>query len=414
MSFSIVDKRRWFYLLSGLFIITGLVLLFLYPPKLSIDFQGGSLLELKVANAEQLDTETVLTTLQDMGYPDAIVQISGEGHLIIRSKSKDFEQRKAAQDEQRENLVARATEEAAAGAETPTATTTAPASENTQMPEETATATVTATPTVSTGDTPNSENEDKETEATGASDENSDENSEQDTQAALTSVDNPAALTDDEQQAIIAKITELYGDTTKVQLQSIGPTIGAELTQKTIWAVIIAMLFITLYIAYSFRSVPAPATPWRFGISTMIALAHDVIFVLGATALLGHLIGLEIDALYVVALLNVISFSVHDSIVSLDRTRENLTKMAGRPFATIVNSSILQTLIRSLNINLAVLFTLFALLLFGPESIKNFLIILIIGIIVGTYSSVFNASPLLVTWDEWEKKKKEQEENNNR
>lgn len=186
-----------------------------------------------------------------------------------------------------------------------------------------------------------------------------------------------------------------FGKVTQLQFQSIGPVIGAELTRKAIYAVIGASVLILLYIWYAFRNVP---TPFRFGICALAALLHDVLVVMGIFAILGKLFLVEIDALFVTAMLTVIGFSVHDTIVVFDRIRENLTRRSGEPFETVVNNSIVQTLARSLNTSITVLLTLLALYLFGGVSIRLFVLALLIGIFSGTYSSIFNASCLLVVW----------------
>jgi len=184
------------------------------------------------------------------------------------------------------------------------------------------------------------------------------------------------------------------------QFETIGPTIGAETTTNAVWAVIIASLFIVIYITWSFRKIPKPASSLRFGISAIVALIHDVLVVIGIFAILGHFFGVEIDSLFVTALLTVIGFSVHDTIVVFDRIRENLKRVSGLSFAQVVNESILQTLDRSLNTSLTVVLVLLALLLFGGDSIRWFVVALLIGVVSGTYSSIFNASPLLVLWQE--------------
>ena len=167
-----------------------------------------------------------------------------------------------------------------------------------------------------------------------------------------------------------------------------------------------ASLLIVVYITYVFRKVPKPASSFRFGVSVVLALLHDVLVVVGLFSLLGHFFKVEVDSLFVTAVLTIIGFSVHDTIVVFDRIRENLEKMAGRPFEQIVNDSILQTLNRSLNTSLTVILVLFALLLFGGETIRWFVVALLVGVISGTYSSIFNAAPILVVWHQWSLKRK--------
>ena len=202
------------------------------------------------------------------------------------------------------------------------------------------------------------------------------------------------------QQALVQKLRKVE----ESRFETVGPTIGKETTQKAIQAVIIASIAIIIYITLSFRKIPKPYSSWKFGVCAVIALIHDILVVLGIFSILGHFWGVEIDSLFITAILTIMGFSVHDTIVVFDRIRENLIKESGKPFAVIVNESILQTLGRSLSTSLTVLFTLTALLLFGGQSIHWFIIALLIGIISGTYSSIFNAAPLLVVWEETKKR----------
>ncbi|HET9947249.1 MAG TPA: protein translocase subunit SecF [Patescibacteria group bacterium] len=181
---------------------------------------------------------------------------------------------------------------------------------------------------------------------------------------------------------------------------TVGPTIGSETTTNAIIGILLASLLIVLYIAWSFREIPKPASSWRFGVCAIIALLHDALVLLGIFSLLGHFFGVEVDSLFVTAILTVIGFSVHDTIVVFDRIRENLKKMGATSFAHVVNESLLQTMTRSLNTSLTVILVLFALLLFGGESTRWFIAALLIGIVSGTYSSIFNAAALLVAWQE--------------
>lgn len=189
------------------------------------------------------------------------------------------------------------------------------------------------------------------------------------------------------------------------EFSTIGPTIGKETTVNAVKATLIASILIIIYISYVFRKVPKPASSIRFGVSAVIALIHDVLVVIGVFSILGYLFNVEIDALFVTALLTIIGFSVHDTIVVFDRIRENLEKGSSENFSKVVNDSILQTIGRSLNTSITVLLVLFALLLFGGESIRWFVVALMVGIASGTYSSIFNASPILVIWHEWSLKR---------
>ena len=169
----------------------------------------------------------------------------------------------------------------------------------------------------------------------------------------------------------------------------------ADLINQAIILILVGSLGILRWITYRFRDV-------KFGVTALVALLHDVIVVVGIFAILGTFFGVEIDALFVTAMLTVIGFSVHDTIVVFDRIRENRARHAGEPFAEIVNHSILQTFARSITTSFTVVLTLLRCYLFGGAAIRNFVLALLIGIISGTYSSIFNASPLLVVWQEWE------------
>ncbi|MEK7160339.1 MAG: protein translocase subunit SecF [Patescibacteria group bacterium] len=207
-------------------------------------------------------------------------------------------------------------------------------------------------------------------------------------------------LSEKQDLLITDKLKEKIGKFKQEQYETVGPIIGSEITLNAIKAIIISSILIVLYITWSFRKVPKPTGSLRFGISAIVALIHDVLVLLGVFSLLGHFYGIEIDSLFVTAILTVIGFSVHDTIVVFDRIRENLKRFGGEDFAKVVNDSILQTLDRSLNTSLTVVLVLVALLLFGGESIRWFVVALLIGIISGTYSSIFNAAPLLVLWQE--------------
>ena len=191
-------------------------------------------------------------------------------------------------------------------------------------------------------------------------------------------------------------------------ITTIGPTIGIELQQDAIYSIITVMIGIILYIGWAFRSVPKPANSWIFGSAAVLAMIHDVIIVFGAFAILGHFFGAPIDSLFVTAILTVIGFSVHDTIVVFDRIRENLVKKKFTKFSDIVNNSLMQTLNRSLNTSFTVLLALSAMFLLGGITIRWFAVALLIGIFSGTYSSIFVASQILTIYDQYKEKKYEQ------
>lgn len=203
-------------------------------------------------------------------------------------------------------------------------------------------------------------------------------------------------LSEKERQELVKSAS--VGQKTQIaRFNSYGPSIGAELRQKSYWAIVAVIIGIVLYIAYAFRKVSKPVSSWVYGLVTVVALLHDVLIPAGIYVWMSaHSVAIQIDILFVTALLTVLGFSVHDTIVVFDRTRENLRLHPDQKFETTVGQSINQTIVRSINTSLTVLFITAALFLFGGETTKYFAFTLGIGIIFGTYSSIFIASPLIV------------------
>ncbi|MBC8333591.1 MAG: protein translocase subunit SecF [Anaerolineae bacterium] len=207
-------------------------------------------------------------------------------------------------------------------------------------------------------------------------------------------------LDNEARDQILGGLRAEFGEITVLRFDSVGPTVGKEVATRASGAVALAALGIMLYITYAFRGVSHAI---RYGVSAIIAMLHDVALVIGLAAIFGKFLGWEVDSLFLTALLTVIGFSVHDSIVVFDRIRENSSKYRRMPYETLVNQSIVQTLARSINTQLTVMLTLLALSIFGGETIRHFVITLLIGVFSGTYSSIFNAAPILVVWEnkEW-------------
>lgn len=207
-------------------------------------------------------------------------------------------------------------------------------------------------------------------------------------------------LSEEEHNAVIAKLKEKFTDVEELRFTTVGPTIGSTLKQKALIALVLTSLMIVLYISFAFRKIPRELNPWKFGLAAIVALIHDVAIVIGVFVLLGKFMNVEVDALFITALLTVMGFSVHDTIVVFDRLRENLRfRKEGETLEETTDNALNQTLARSINTSLSVLITTVALLIFGADSIRMFILALTIGIFVGTYSSIFVASFLLVTWN---------------
>ncbi len=207
-----------------------------------------------------------------------------------------------------------------------------------------------------------------------------------------------STITEPEHEAILGVLTAGTASTTETRYSSIGPSLGAELARKGMIALGLAIGVIIIYIAVAFRAVSRPVSSWKYGVIAIVALLHDVIIPTGVFAILGHFYGVEIDSLFLTALLTIFGLSVSDTIVVFDRIRENLKKHRTEPFTETVGKSLEETFVRSFNTSLTVILALVALLLFGGQTTRYFALALTIGMLVGTYSSIFIASPLLVVW----------------
>lgn len=187
------------------------------------------------------------------------------------------------------------------------------------------------------------------------------------------------------------------------RFSQVGPTLGKELSRKGLIAVTLVILLIIIFVAFVFRQVSQHhMSSWKYGVSAIVALIHDLIISIGVMSLLGYLYGAEADALFLTALLTILGLSINDTIVVFDRIRENLQRRVSNNYAEVVGNSIRETYVRSINTTLTIAITLFCLLIFGPESTRYFSIILLVGMVIGTYSSIFVASNLLVEWEAWQ------------
>lgn len=213
-------------------------------------------------------------------------------------------------------------------------------------------------------------------------------------------------ISEEERKNITDTILKTYEGAEVKNFTSIGPSVGKELTRKAIISIILVCLAIVLFIAYAFRKVSKPVSSWKYGLIAITTLVHDILIPAGLFAVLGKVTGAEVDSLFVVALLTVLGLSVSDTIVVFDRIRENLReRKKDQSFEDVVGQSISQTFTRSINTSLTVILALVALFFFGPETTKNFALVLITGMFFGTYSSIFVASPLLTLVEKWQSKK---------
>jgi preprotein translocase subunit SecF len=350
--FDIVGKRRWYFLFSALITLPGLIFIALGGLKPSVDYTGGTVWQVRYAD-DPAPAE-VQAALVELGHAEAFVRRLDDGYLEIRTEPVGL----LPPQTPLPSFSAGPSASGAAATPSPTATPSASGSPA-ASPSPTATPAPTASPT-------------------------------------------PAPIPENTEFAelereLVSRFGEAEGGRPR-SVTTVGPLIGSELVRSSVLLIVVGELFILAYLWLRFG--------FRFGTAAIVALLHDVIVVIGIFAMLGYFFAVEFDALFVTALLTIIGFSVHDTIVVFDRIRENRIRHAGEPFGAIVNHSILQTLGRSINTSLTVVVTLTALLLLGPISIRTFTLALLIGVVSGTYSSIFNASQLLVAWYEWDAKRK--------
>jgi preprotein translocase subunit SecF len=204
-------------------------------------------------------------------------------------------------------------------------------------------------------------------------------------------------ITPEEKALLVDDLNAQFGSFEEMSYRNIGPAIGSEVSRAAIFAVALASLLILFYLAYSFRSVPHPL---RYGTCAVTALVHDVLVTISFIAIMNIFFGWEVDALFLTAILTVIGYSVSDSIVVFDRIRENLKRHRSETFSTVTNRSIIETASRSLGTQIATLLTLVSILMLGGPTLQKFVAVMVVGILSGTYSSIFNAAALLVAWEE--------------
>ena len=296
--FDLIQKRRWYFLISAILIVPGIAAMIYSlvtlgsPLRLGIDFTGGSLLELRFQEA--VLPQEVRAIVMNAGFTDAKVQIVGDDNrVVIRTKPMEVGTKEALKD----------------------------------------------------------------------------------------------------------ALEQEFGQATELRYESVGPTIGQETTRAAVMAILAASVAILFFIAIAFRKIP---NSFRYGVCAITKMFHDVLLLLGVASIMGTLAGWEVDSMFLTALVTVVGFSVQDVIVVFDRIRENIRRRRGESFETIVNRSLLETLHRSLATQLNAIFIMIAIIFFGGETIRQFMLVMLIGMVTGTYSSLFFAVPLLVAWEKGE------------
>jgi preprotein translocase SecF subunit len=378
--FDVIGKRRYFYLLSLVLTIPGLVFILLTPVsdaglQFTIDYTGGTRWEIRFEDPN-VTPDQVEAVFAKQGLEATAVKAGPQFIEIKTEQLTDLQQPEPSASPAASPAASGAAASASPGASASAGASAAPSGS----------AAPSATPTASASPAPSG------SPAPSAS-----------PGASPGPSASPAAPTGNTKiptegklgEVAVALQQELGPIAEQRSLTTIGAVVSSDLISQALILILVGSLGILLWITYRFRDV-------KFGVTALISLLHDVIIVVGAFAILGTFFHVEIDALFVTAMLTVIGFSVHDTIVVFDRVRENKARHAGEPFADIVNHSILQTFGRSIMTSLTVVITLLALFLFGGSAINDFILALLIGIISGTYSSIFVASPLLVDWHLWD------------
>ncbi len=390
--FDVVGKRKWFFAFSLLITIPGLLFILLTPLsggkaglKFSIDYTGGTVWTIKFADAN-VDPEAVKAELARLGQPDATVVRTGKGFFDIRLSKLDLHGVEPTATPV--PTLAPSTSPSAGASGSPAASASRAASAS-------AAPSPSASPSVAPSASPSASPSPSASAAPSGSPAASGSPGPSPSPSGI-----PGAITDvpteGEIGAIATALQAKFGPIAEqAQLSSIGAVVSSELVGQAIVLILVGSIGILLWIGLRFRD-------FRFGVAALVALLHDIIVVVGVFAILGTLFNIEIDGLFVTAMLTVIGFSVHDTIVVFDRIRENRARHAGEPFSEIVNHSLLQTFGRSITTSFTVVLTLTALFLFGGAATQEFVLALLLGIISGTYSSIFNAAQLLVAWYEWD------------
>jgi preprotein translocase subunit SecF len=351
--FDVIGKRRWFYLFSALLTVPGLVFILLSPfsdagLQLTIDYTGGTRWEIKFADPNV--TPSQVEQVFEANDLDATAIRTESGFIEIKTEPIGL-------------VVAAPT-----SAPSPSGSTLPSGSPGTSAsPAPSVSPPPSASPSPSAAPSP-------------------------EPSPSAAPAGNTELPTDGKLGEMVTALEARLGEIeSQRSLTTIGAVVSSDLLRQALILIVVGSLGIVTWITYRFRDV-------KFGVTALVSLLHDVVVVVGSFAILGTIFHVEIDALFVTAMLTVIGFSVHDTIVVFDRIRENKARHLGEPFDAIVNHSILQTFGRSITTSLTVVITLLALLLFGGSAISDFVLALLIGIIIGTYSSIFVASPLLVDW----------------
>jgi len=414
--FDVIGKRNWFFAFSLLLTLPGLLFIILGPItggkaglQFAIDFTGGTVWAIEFEDPDVTPAQ-VKAVFEDQGLEAAVTK-SGDGFFEIRTEEVGLLPTAPSPTPVptiAPSASAAASPSAAPPSASPSAAVTAspvasgspsasasPAGSASPAASAGASASPSASPSPSAPPSPSPSPAPSASPSAAAASPGASAEPSPSPEAGGV----PLPTTGRLGEVRIALEEELGPIASQRSLSTVGAVVSSDLITQALLLILIGSIGILLWITYRFRDV-------KMGVTAIVALVHDVLVVVGAFAIFGTFIGLQIDGLFVTAMLTVIGFSVHDTIVVFDRVRENRARHAGEPFDRIVNHSILQTFGRSITTSLTVVITLMSLLLFAGDAIGTFVLALLIGIVSGTYSSIFNASPLLVVWQLWEDKRR--------
>ena len=352
--YDIVGKRNLWFAVSAILTIPGLLFIFLGGLKPSIDFTGGT--EWEVRHAQEPTVDQMTDALAELGYDEVVVTGLPDDFLRIRTEPIDL------------------------------------------IPPETASPSISPGASA-TGSIEPSASPDLSVDPSASAEPSASADASPSVEPGESAEPTPAPIAEGTEFSDLGVDLEAeFGEGEPRLVRTVGPIIGADLIRSSAILIIIGEIFLLGYLWMRFG--------FRFGTAAIVALLHDVILVVGTFAILGFFFNVEFDALFVTALLTIIAFSVHDTIVVFDRIRENRIRHAGESFGAIVNHSILQTMSRSIITSVTVAVTLGALVLLGPPTIRTFGLALLLGVASGTYSSIFNAAQILVAWQDWDAKRR--------
>lgn len=399
--FDIIGKRNWFFAFSLLITIPGLMFILLGPVtggkvglQFAIDFTGGTVWSIRFQD-EAVTPQAVKDVMARVGTEASVTQ-TGTGYMEIRTREAAL----AAPEPSPTPLptITPSASAVASASAAPSATVApAPTADPSASVAPSGSAAVSPAPSVTPAPTSSPTPAPTATPAPSAT-----------ASAAPIPTASPDPIigilpTTGRLGEVRYALEEALGPIAEQRsLSTVGAVVSSDLVSQALLLILIGSIGILTWITYRFRD-------FRMGVTALVALIHDVIVVVGIFAILGTFIGMQIDSLFVTAMLTVIGFSVHDTIVVFDRVRENRARHAGESFERIVNHSVLQTFGRSITTSLTVVIVLLALLLFAGDAIGTFVLALLLGIVSGTYSSIFNASPILVVWHQWDDRKRARE-----